>query len=357
MNPSKCCFRFYCLTEVKRGMSAMAIHENLVTVWDEDAPGFSTVKRWVKDFKDGTRSSLEDLPRSGRPATARTTENISTVQSLITHNPKFGVRCIEAEAQVNRETVRGILKNDLQMTKVCSTWIPHELSAQSKELRINSAKNIRRTISKMGEEAFSLLAIEDESWFFFSPSMTKQENKVWLPKGETQRPQIVKPTPMTTKKSLVLLAFTCDKKLSIRALPHGEKIDAQAFIDFVQETGKLWRKLRRSPATLKELHWQHDNARPHTASLTKAFFEKKEIELVFQAPYSPDFNICDRWLLRELKRKVSNQRFTSHEELEAALKIAFHSIPAEHFHHQLNKLYDYCQSVIAAKGEYVSDLY
>ena len=36
--------------------------------------------------------------------TTRTTENLSNVQSLITQNPKFGVRCIEAEAKIDCET-------------------------------------------------------------------------------------------------------------------------------------------------------------------------------------------------------------------------------------------------------------
>lgn len=178
------------------------------------------MKRWIKDFQEGTRESLEHLPKSGRPTTTRIAENIARVQSLITEDPKFSVRCIEIEANINRETVRLILKNDLHMKNVCSTWIPHELSSQSKELRISSAKNIRSTISKLGEDVYHSLAIEDEScWFFFSPRETKQENKVWIPKDSVCRPQVMKPNPMTTQKSLVLLAFTCDRKFSVHALP------------------------------------------------------------------------------------------------------------------------------------------
>ena len=353
----KCCFRFYCLTESKRGLSTHAIHKNLVEIWNEKAPGLSTVKRWIKDFLEGSRGSLEDLPKAGRPTSTRTNENIAAVRSLITQDPKFSVRCIEIEANINRETARMVLKNDLQMKKVCSTWIPHELSVQSKELRINSAKHIRSTISQLGENAYHSLAIEDESWFFFCPRGTKQENKVWIPKETACRPQIVRPNPMTVKKSLVLLAFTCDRKLSVRALPYGEKIDSEAFVDFVNRTGDLWRKLRQHPTALKDLHWQHDNARPHTARSTKAFFERRGVSLVFQAPYSPDLNICDRWLFRELKRQVRDKVFESHIELEDGLKSAFHQIPEHKFRHQMDKLFHYCQLVIDAGGEYVSDVY
>ena len=83
MNPSKCTFRYYCLTESKRGKSAKAIHQNLATEWNKETPGLSTVKRWVKEeLGYGTRSFLEDLPRSGRPVTTRTDhENISRLVS------------------------------------------------------------------------------------------------------------------------------------------------------------------------------------------------------------------------------------------------------------------------------------
>ena len=82
---------------------------------------------------------------------------------------KFSVRCIEVEGNVNRETARTILKDGLEMTKECSTWIPYELSVQNKELRINSTKHLRSLISQLGENAYHTLAIEDESWFFFTP--------------------------------------------------------------------------------------------------------------------------------------------------------------------------------------------
>ena len=192
---NKCCFRFYCLTESKRGFSTHLIHQSLVEVWGDNAPGLTTVKRWIKGFEDGTRESLNDLPKPGRPSAARVDENIERVRSLIAEDQKVGVRCIEIETGINRETARMILKNDLLMKKVCSTWIPHELNDQSKQLRINSAKNIRSIISKLGEAAYSSLAIEDESWFFFAPRSTKQENKVWIPNDSVCRPQVVRPNP------------------------------------------------------------------------------------------------------------------------------------------------------------------
>ena len=162
---------------------------------------------------------------------------------------------------------------------------------------------------------------------------------------------------MTDKKTLVLLAFTGDKKLSVKALPYGTMINSDAYIDFCRNTGEKWRVLRKNPKTLKSLHWQHDNARAHTSKDTRKFFENRGVHMVFQSPYSPDFNLCDRWLFRELKKRLGIVTYKSHTEIEEAIKSAFRSIPEEHFLKQIRLLFDYCQAVIDSNGEYVCDMY
>ena len=79
--------------------------------------------------------------------------------------------------------------------------------------------------------------------------------------------------------------------------------------------------------------------------------------MVFQSPYSPDFNLCDRWLFRELKKRLGTVSYKSHTEVEEAIKSAFHSIPEENFLKQIRLLFDYCQAVIDNGGDYVADKY
>ena len=63
----------------KKELMTKDIHTDVIsTLWD-DAPALSTVKKWAAEFKRG-RESLEDNPRSGRPFTATTQENIDCTQ-------------------------------------------------------------------------------------------------------------------------------------------------------------------------------------------------------------------------------------------------------------------------------------
>ena len=85
MGTEKCCYRFHCLTEWRGGKSRKEIHKRLQEVWGEKAPGYSTVKRWIQKFEqqgDLDHPRLKDEPRSGRPRSSMTPENIANVPAL-----------------------------------------------------------------------------------------------------------------------------------------------------------------------------------------------------------------------------------------------------------------------------------
>ena len=48
--------------------------------------------------------------------------------------------------------------------------------------------------------------------------------------------------------------------------------------------------------------------------------------MVFQSFYGPDFNVCDRSLFRELKKRIGTVSYKSHTEYDEAIKSDFHSI-------------------------------
>jgi hypothetical protein len=153
---------------------------------------------------------------------------------------------------------------------------------------------------------------------------------------------------------MLLVAFTANKRFSVRATEPGETVDSQLFINFMRKTGDKWRTLRSDPITLKDLHWQMDNARPHTSAATKNFIEQRGIETVWQSPYSPDLNLCDRFLFKFLKSGLRKETFDSYEEVEKASLRFLRDLPEQVLHNEVEKLYDYCQLVIDEGGAYVT---
>ena len=71
----------------------------------------------MKSFAEG-RESVTDEERSGRPATSRTDEKIGKVRKIVRENCRLTVRSIAEQVNIDRERVRKILTEDLDMRNV-----------------------------------------------------------------------------------------------------------------------------------------------------------------------------------------------------------------------------------------------
>jgi transposase len=97
-------FRQHAVIEffVKEGNSAGVIHKRLPDVYGDVCMGVSSVRKWVKHFKDGN-TDIADQPRCGRPRTA-TERNKQNVDELIRPHRKITFR--ETAAQLEWGTMR-----------------------------------------------------------------------------------------------------------------------------------------------------------------------------------------------------------------------------------------------------------
>ena len=124
------------------------------------------------------------------------------------------------------------------------------------------------------------------------------------------------------------------------------------YIAFLAAVGDHWRRLHRDPTHLRDIFLQHDNARPHTSSESQEFLQRRSVRLIYQSPYSPDFNLCDRWLFSALKCQIKKMNFETHDEVKQAATQAFSTIPQERFTTELEKLKIHLNRVIQSGGEY-----
>jgi len=103
----------------------------------------TAVYKRVKHFSEG-RESVTDEERSGWPSTSRTEENIAKICQTLRENHRLTVRSIADQVNINRETVRKILTEDLDMRKECAKMVPKELTEEQKQKRSQFAKNFWR---------------------------------------------------------------------------------------------------------------------------------------------------------------------------------------------------------------------
>jgi len=345
-------YRSYIFIEMKRGLSPTQIYQHLLQTDLENVPSRTTVFEWHNRFLNG-RTSLHDDERIGRPLTVSNVDFREKILNAIKENPRQSTRSLADEFEISKSTVQRILTHDLGLRKVCSTWIPHTLSVSNKASRVSCCQRLIALFdSHSFEELMEKWVTEDETWALFEAMPTKEENKAWQHPSEP-RLRVVRPQ-LTNKKTLLLVAFTGDGKLSVENTAPGDTVTSERYIEFVRHTGDRWRHLRRSPSLLRSLCWQHDNARPHTASNTQAFFRRNGITLIEQSPYSPDLNQCDAWLFKLLKKELRSKKFKDGEEVRSAAEQILRSIPRERFLSEIHSLYKHCRAVLQNNGDYVS---
>ncbi|XP_054432271.1 protein GVQW3 [Pteronotus mesoamericanus] len=153
---------------VKLNKSASETHHLLKEAYGNEVMSRARVFDWHKRFKEG-REDVRDDARSGRPVTHRTDENIQKVKDLVCSNRQLTVRMMAEELNLDKETVRLILKENLNMRKVSAKVIsailkddpiPRKLdfcSDLSKETRKNSLYEKKKVT---GSETWSHLQCE-----------------------------------------------------------------------------------------------------------------------------------------------------------------------------------------------------
>jgi len=104
----------------------------LVQFYGDNAMKKTAVYKWVKRFSEGTESVTNE-ETAGRPATSRTEENIANVYQIVPENRRLTVRSIAEQVNIDRETVRKILTEDLDMRKVCAKMVPKELTEEQNQ--------------------------------------------------------------------------------------------------------------------------------------------------------------------------------------------------------------------------------
>jgi len=97
----------------------------------------TAVCKWVKGFSEG-RESVTDEERLGRTATSRTEGNNAKVRQIVRENRRLTVRSIAEQVNIDREAVRKILTEDLDMRKVYEKMVPKELTKEQKQKTVLS---------------------------------------------------------------------------------------------------------------------------------------------------------------------------------------------------------------------------
>ena len=341
---------WYCF---KRALSALAAHGELHTTLGDQAPSYATVTRWYREFHAG-REDFQDDPRSGRPATAVTEENIAAVQNMIADDPRITQVMIATHLNIGSAAVDSILHDHLRVRKLCARWIPHVLTDAQKRARVDFCRFLIDRYENASNQRRSEVIIGDETWLYHFDVETKRSSAEWVPEGG-QRPVKARRSRSQGKRMFAIF-------FDSRGLVAMVKVEGQATVTARWYVEKCLPEVidsvtRRAPRTRmrgRKLH--HDNAPAHTAAATRDFLTEQGISTLSHPPYSPDLAPCDFWLFPTVKQVLKGRRFESDEDMEQAAIEAMEDIPIEEFRKFMEKWLSRAHKCIEFQGGYFEGL-
>jgi histone-lysine N-methyltransferase SETMAR len=323
-----------------------SIHFDLMNVYGNSAYSLVTIRRWVARFKAG-QSELEDQPRSGRPITETSKANIDLIESLIDTNPRISYSYLEEFTSLSRGTLMRIIKDQLNMVKRSSRWIPHHLTSQNKIKRVEFAKAM---LSKLNSEEWRLdqILTGDESIFYHRKIEKRAIASSWKRQGEP--PDTIVKRDRFEAKSMVSIFFRTTGPVHVHLVEKGVTIDNQYYIENCLSPAFEAVKKERRASGLRGMKLLHDGAKPHVHLNTRNFIQSSGIIEIDHPPYSPDLAPSDYWLFDYIKRNLDDQE--SDEALLRSITKIVKAIPHSEYIKTFQKYKERLELCILADGDY-----
>ena len=103
------------------------IRRRNAAVYGEHCMSMTSMHEWQKSVREG-RTSLQDDLRPGQAHRAITPDVTARIHDLNRENRRITEEQIRVQVAVSLDSVHTIIKNRLQFRKICSQWVPHQMT-------------------------------------------------------------------------------------------------------------------------------------------------------------------------------------------------------------------------------------
>ena len=334
---------------VKKGLQPRQIYDDMLLTLADNAPSYSTVKKWVALFKLG-RTSIDDDHRSGRPREGVTEETVQIIHQVVMNDRRLTVRQISEEVGMSKSTVDRILREELAMTKVSARWVPRLLTADQKVVRCNMSRDNLHLFHSNPDEFLARFVTVDETWAHHYTPESKQQSMQWKHAG-SPCPKKAKTVP-SAGKVMVTVFWDVEGVLMLDYLKKGQTITGPYYANLLTCLRDVL-KVKRPGKLSKGVLFHQDNAPSHTSSVTMATIHKCGFELLPHPPYSPDLAPSDYHLFPQLKRQLSGVHFETDDDVIGAVEDYFGVMEKTFYLAGIEALRHRWQKCVDLRGDYV----
>ena len=340
--------RFYTFSRYSLGITGSEIYQEIISVHGADSVGESTVYRWITEFDNGKTSFAWE--NCGRKSTKTTPENILLVSGIINANGAVTIDEIEDETSLSHGTIQRIVSDHLGFRSVACKWVPHALSNDQKVNRVTAAKEWLKILKSKHQHEHIVMV--DEKWFYMRTVGKKRSNRCWVsPDGDHSEPIHVVKRSQFDRKIMSVIAVSFTGKYHCELLQERESMNSERYVTFLVNMEKKFSR-HVFPLNWRNMIFVQDNARPHVSKVTSMFLANKNATLLRQSPYSPDYNILDRFIHPYLEDQRHKTNFQSADELHQFITSELKNISADRWSSEMGKLIQCLSNVIKKNGDY-----
>jgi histone-lysine N-methyltransferase SETMAR len=339
MSVEKVHVRHCLLYEFQLNHTAAEAHRNISAVFGEEAPGDRQCERWFEKFRRGDMT-LEDEPGRGRDVEV----NLKALLDSVLANNRQTTRELGEQVGCHHSTVEYHL-HQLGFEKKFGVWVPHELTVENRNQRIFICNSL---LSRYPRQAFlEQIITGDEKWVTYVNVTQKGQ---WL--GPGQKPEPDPEGDLHPKKQMLSVWWDFQGIIHWELLPRNTTVSAELYCEQLERLRQALLNKRPGPRKVRLLH---DNAKPHTAMLTRQTLEKFRWEVLPHPAYSPDLAPSDYHLFRSLSNHLRGKHFDKPAELEKWIEDFFNQKSPDFYRSGIMDLARRWRYVVDNDGAYCVD--
>ncbi len=166
------------------------------------------------------------------------------------------MRELADETNISKSSVHGILKKDLNLSKIAPKLVPKDLTDEQKSFRKRLCEENLELLSGR-PDLMDFVVTGDESWISVLEITTKQASSEWIKKGSKDARPTKARKQRSERKAMLTVFFDKMGVVLAEFLPPGETVDSEQYCDLLlrlkdkirRKRPHLWGQIRRGGGT------------------------------------------------------------------------------------------------------------
>ena len=156
---------------VDKNMAAKDSHKEMTPMYSEHCLSRQAVLKWVQKFSDG-RTSIEDEHRVSQPVGITMLATLQQAEDFIQADKRVTIDAVATTIGCSHGQSYNVMHEQLGFHKVCSRWVPYQLTPQHKSQRMGLSLQHLKCYQDEGDDTPFWIVTGDESWVHhYEPEM------------------------------------------------------------------------------------------------------------------------------------------------------------------------------------------